>query len=135
MHRLAPLLLLLVLAGSARADDEELLTVQLAWEPSPIGSVSAGRVPFKDEPPPGIERLPGLRISRYARIRMADSKGLLVAMDADEDNVRLWVDHDFDGELKDEVAEAPRQGDPAVAEELDVDSEDEFDFGAFEQVV
>jgi len=102
VHRLLSALLLLVLAAPLRAAEEEIVTVRLAWEPGTIGSISAGRIPFQADPPPGIEALPGLRIPRYARIRMADSKGLLVALDADEDNVRLWVDHDVDGDLNDE---------------------------------
>ncbi len=105
------LLLALLLAPTAGLlAEEDVLTVHLDWEPRTVGAAKAGRIPFKGDPPAGVEPLPDLRAARYARIRMAGSeKGLLLAFDADASNPRLWVDHDFDGDLKDEKSSSMTQ--------------------------
>ncbi|MDA1194860.1 MAG: HEAT repeat domain-containing protein [Planctomycetota bacterium] len=102
--RWSPLALLVLLAlGAGAVAEPDVVTVHLAWEPGNLGGASSGRIPFKPEPPEGVQPLPDLREGRYARIRMAGSpKGLLVAIDADPANPRLWVDHNFDGDLRDE---------------------------------
>ncbi len=114
VFRALPLLLLLLTLAAPRgvAADEDLLTAHLTWEPGGVGSLSAGRIPFKGEPPEGVVPIPDVRAGRYARIRMAGSKkGLLVALDVDKANPRLWVDHDFDGDLNDEKeSELTRSG-------------------------
>jgi HEAT repeat protein len=103
---LACLALTCFLPGPRPAEAEEgpIVTAQLALEPATLGSVSPGLVPWKGDPPAGVEPLPDLRAPRYARIRMADApKGLLLALDISAENPRLWVDHDFDGDLRDET--------------------------------
>ena len=104
MRRLLPLLVLLLLtAPPARGGEDEIVTALLSWEPGTVGSVSSGRVPFAGAPPAGVEPLPDLRNPHYARIKMAGKGGLLLAFEPDPENPRLWVDHDFDGDLRDET--------------------------------
>ncbi len=100
--RLAVPLLLLLLTPFALAGDEEIVTAHLSWEPGGVGSFNAGRIPFKPDPPEGVTPLKGLTNPFYARIKMAGTKGLTLAFDAVEGAPRLWVDHDFDGDLSDE---------------------------------
>ncbi len=100
LRRVLPLLLLLLAAPAAA--EEEIVTARLSWEPGSVGTTSAGRIPFKDVPPEGVVPPDGLTNPRYARIKMAGSKGLNVVLDALPDAPRLWVDHDFDGDLKEE---------------------------------
>ena len=101
------MLVLLLAPASVLRAEEDVLTVHLDWEPRTIGAAPAGLIPFKGDPPAGVEPLPDLRAARYAQIRMAGSeKGLLLAFDAEPGNPRLWVDHDFDDDLKDEKTSA-----------------------------
>ncbi len=97
---LLPLLLLLLARGAAA--EGEIVTARLAWEPGGVGGFSPGRIPFRAEPPEGVAPLVGLTNARYARIKMAGTKGLNVALDAVAGAPRLWVDHDFDGDFQDE---------------------------------
>ena len=63
MHRILRLvclaLVLLAPAAVLRAE-EDILTVHLAWEPRTVGSANAGRIPFKPDPPAGVEPLPDM---------------------------------------------------------------------------
>ncbi len=94
----------LVVALPARADGEDVETIvaHLAFEPGRIDSLGANRVPLKPDPPKGLAALPAVRTPRYSRIVMAGTRGLLIAMDARPEGPRLWVDHNMDGQLRDE---------------------------------
>ncbi len=100
MHRVLLPLLLLALAPCATAE-EEIVTARLSWEPGIVGGITPGSIPFRAHPPKEVLPLEGLTNPRYARIKMAGGKGLTIAFDALADAPRLWVDHDFDGNLKD----------------------------------
>lgn len=77
-------------------------TVELALEPGTVEGLSAGPVPLGEVLPRGTRPLSGLSRPRYARLPMAESEGLTVALDADPKSPRLWVDTTFDLQLDDE---------------------------------
>nr|MDJ0523519.1 HEAT repeat domain-containing protein [Planctomycetota bacterium] len=82
--------------------EEEIVTARLSWEPGGVGGFSSGKVPWRAGPPEGVTPLTGVSNVRYARIKMAGSKGLALALDIVKDAPRLWVDRDFDGDLQEE---------------------------------
>ena len=96
--------LLVLLGGIApsEAEDRQATTATLVWEPGLVGTFKPGKIPFQQEPPEGTPALTGLERPRYARIVMAGTRGLTVALDALPESPRLWVDSDFDGDLSDE---------------------------------
>lgn len=91
------------------------MTAHLALEPDLLASTGAGRIPFRTEAIPGVE-MPGEAPADalISKIRMASSRGLLVAMAVDPDSPRLWVDRDMDGSLADERPLWPRPPSPGA---------------------
>ncbi|MCA9314644.1 MAG: HEAT repeat domain-containing protein [Planctomycetes bacterium] len=114
------LLLLMILAGgllpAMPGEDGDVVTAHLALEPDLLASTGAGRIPFRKEPIDGVE-MPGEASAdmRISKIRMASSKGLLVAMAVDPNSPRLWVDRNMDGSLADERPLWPRPPTPGAA--------------------
>ncbi len=84
----------------ARAEEGGERTVRLQWEPGHFGTTATGRVPLRVKPVKGVT-LPsaGKAALWYARIKMAESKGLAIALDPTIDDPRIWVDRDFDSDL------------------------------------
>jgi len=103
VRRIGYLLLFLLVLAPLAAAEEQIVTARLSWEPGGVGGFSAGRIPFRTAPPQGVAPVPGLTDPHYARIKMAGTKGLNVALDAVEGAPRLWVDHDFDGDFGNET--------------------------------
>ena len=87
-------------APHALTEESTERTVRLQWEPGHFGTVPTGRVPLRAQPVKGV-KLPsaGKASLLHARIKMAESKGLAMALDPNIDDPRIWVDRDFDSDL------------------------------------
>ncbi|MHC5009481.1 MAG: HEAT repeat domain-containing protein [Planctomycetota bacterium] len=102
------LLLLVLLAGVSRtrAEDADTVEAALAWESGTVGGYRVMVVPFRPDPPAGLEPLEGLVDARYARIRWGTGRGLSLALDAAPGHDRIWIDTNLDGRLDDEQRDA-----------------------------
>ncbi len=103
-------------ATRASADEADRITTELALEPALLSATGAGRIPFRAERPKDAAGPNDADSPLFARIKMASSKGLLVAFATHPETPRIWVDRDFDGSLLDEPPlwfRTPRPGMPS----------------------
>ena len=71
------------------------LVAYLDWETGSLGNAPFGRVPLSPKVPEGVQVPSSMDEPHFARIKMAQSRGLSIALDSQPRAVRLWVDQDF----------------------------------------
>ncbi len=99
----ALLALLLLLLLTPAAAEPELVTAHLEWEPGFLGSTSSRPLTFSTKLPEGLALPAGLQNPLFATLQLGGGgRSLALVLDAAMQSPRLWVDHDFDGEVRDE---------------------------------
>jgi len=103
VRRCLPVLLLVAVAAA------EDVTANLAWRSTERRQYKPGTLELAAEPPEGVLALENVEAPLYGRRSLGDLT-LLVAVDFTAGAWRLWVDRDFDGDLKGEtpIALGPR---------------------------
>ncbi len=97
------LLLSLLLAATsfAPAHAAEVLAVELTWATDPDLDYPSRDVDVGDKPPQGVKPLEGEDPTRYGRVEIVGKRHVLIAIRGGEAPL-LWLDEDFDGDLRDQ---------------------------------